>query len=191
MNRRCALVWDEKIVFSRFLEECGLACEHVTPHLLAAPFYRGCYATLIIPAGFANPSYSRLLPALRASSGRIRRYLEGGGKIIVFGPGIDRPDAYNWLPFDITYCHLRQKGGLECVSSHPSATLFSGYDPESIESDGYFPGHGGEVVATMRGCAVLVRGCVGAGEVIATTIHEYPSRAFLQEFCQGSLETFL
>ncbi len=31
MNRHCALLWDEKTVFSRFIEECGLTCEHVTP----------------------------------------------------------------------------------------------------------------------------------------------------------------
>lgn len=191
MNRHCALLWDEKTVFSRFIEECGLTCEHVTPHLLAAPFYRGCYSTLIIPAGFANPSYSRLLPALRASSGRIRRYMEAGGKIIVFGAGIDRADAYDWLPFDVTYCHQHRGGGLECISTHRCASLFAGYDPESIESDGYFSDHHGEVIAKMGGCAVLIRSDVGDGEVIATTIHEYPSRAFLQEFCKGSLETFL
>ncbi|OPX67050.1 MAG: hypothetical protein A4E37_01721 [Methanoregulaceae archaeon PtaB.Bin056] len=191
MNARCALLWDEKIVFSRLLEECGLTCEHVTPHLLAAPFYRGRYSTLIIPAGFANPAYSRLLPALRASSARIRRYVESGGKLIVFGPGIDRADAYDWLPFDVTYCHLHQKGGLECVSSHRCASLFAGYDPASIESDGYFSSHAGEVIATMGEGAVLIRGGVGGGEVVATTIHEYPSRAFLGEFCRGSVETFL
>ncbi|MCU0632271.1 MAG: hypothetical protein MUC66_04760 [Methanolinea sp.] len=191
MSGRCGLLWDEKIVFSRFLEECGLTCEQVTPHLLAAPFYRGRYAALIIPTGFANPTYSRLLPALRASSGRIQRYIEGGGRLLVFGAGIDRTDAYDWLPFDVTYRHIHQKGGLECVSPHRCASLFSEYDPSSIESDGYFSGHRGEVIARMGDGAVLIRGSMGEGEVVITTIHEYPSRVFLKEFCQGSSETLL
>lgn len=191
MTGRCALLWDEKIVFSRVIEDCGVLCEHVTPQLLAAPFYRGSYSLLIIPTGFAHPSYSRLLPALRASSGRIRRYIEGGGRILVFGAGIDSADAYDWLPFNLAYRHIQRKGGLECVSPHSCAAIFSEYDPSTIECDGYFPDYEGEVIARMSDEAVLVRNCVGEGEVVATTIHEYPSRSFLKEFCRGSLETFL
>jgi len=191
MSARCGLLWDEKIVFSRFLEECGLLCEHVTPHLLAAPFYRGRYAALIIPTGFANPSYSRLLPALRASSGRIERFIEEGGRLLVFGAGIDRADAYDWLPFEVTYRHQHQKGGLSCTSPHKCASLFSEYDPSTIESDGYFPGFCGEVIARMGEEAVLIRGVEGDGEVIVPTIDEYPSRGFLREFCDGYRETFL
>lgn len=191
MTGRCGLLWDEKVVFSRFLEGCGLTCEQVTPHLLAAPFFRGRFAALIIPAGFANPSYSRLLPALRASSGRIRKYVGSGGRILVFGAGIDRPDAYDWMPFQVTYKHEQQKGVLECSGSHWCSTLFSEYDPGSIECDGFFPVHGGEVVARIGDQAVLIHASIGDGEVIATTIHEYPSRDFLNEFCQDSRETFL
>lgn len=191
MTGRCGLLWDEKIVFSRFLEECGLSCEHVTPHLLAAPFYRGRYAALIVPTGFANPAYSRLLPALRASSGRIRRYVEGGGRVLAFGPGIDRPDAYDWLPIPVRYRHGQQKGRLACESGHWCASLFAGYDPCAVECDGYFTDHGGEVIATVGDRAVLIRAGPGEGDVIVTTIHEYPSRGFLKEFCQAARETFL
>jgi len=95
------------------------------------------------------------------------------------------------MPFEVTYRHQQQKGGLECVSPHRCAFLFSEYDPNSIECDGYFPEHEGEVIARMGERAVLIRGERGDGEVIATTIHEYPSRNFLKEFCQGSRETFL
>lgn len=191
MTARCGLLWDDTIMFSRFLETCGLACEQVTPHLLAAPFYRGRFAALIIPMGFANPSYSRLLPALRASSGRIRRFLEGGGRLLVFGPGIDRADSYDWMPFPMTYRHQRQKSALECAGSHWCSTLFSGYDQDSIECDGFFPVHGGEAIVRIEGEAVLIHAVIGKGEIIATTIHEYPSRVFLNEFCQDSRETFL
>jgi len=35
--------------------------------------------------GFANPDYSNLLPALRAAEKRIRRFVESGGRLLVFG----------------------------------------------------------------------------------------------------------
>ena len=73
--------------------------------MLAAPFFRGSFSCLIIPTGFANPAYCRLLPALRASSDRIQKFVENGGNLLVFGAAIDRPDVYDWLPFPVTYRH--------------------------------------------------------------------------------------
>ena len=72
MSCRAGFVWATPQHFNRFIEECGITCEPVTPHMLAAPFYRPTLNCLIIPTGFANPAYSNLLPALRASSPRIR-----------------------------------------------------------------------------------------------------------------------
>lgn len=191
MSAVTCLLWDEKTMFSRFVEECGVTCEQVTPQLLATPFFRGRYGVLIIPTGFANPSYSRLLPALRASSSRIRKFLENGGRILVFGPGIDRKDAYDWLPFRVTYTHRKQEGGIECSRSHRCALLFSEFNLSEIECDGFFPEHEGEVVARTRDGAVLVYKATGKGEAVITTIHEYPSRAFLTEFCSGTSEILL
>ncbi|WP_243670817.1 BPL-N domain-containing protein [Methanoculleus chikugoensis] len=91
-------------MFSRLIEDCGAACESVNPNMLASPFWRGRFAALIVPTGFANPAYSNLLPpALRAAEGRIRRFVENGGRLLVFGAGCSRTDAYDWLPFPVTY----------------------------------------------------------------------------------------
>ncbi|MDD1715658.1 MAG: hypothetical protein LUQ01_01525 [Methanolinea sp.] len=189
MSTRTGLLWDQKIMFARFLEECGVTCEHVTPHLLAAPFFRGNFVALVIPTGFANPAYSRLLPALRSSSRRIARFVEGGGKLLVFGAGIDRDDAYDWLPFRVTYRHAHRTGTITCDIPGSCADLFADYDPSLIECDGELSSDEGETVARMDGKPVLIRKSVGLGDVVVTTIHEYPSRKFVREYCSSHKET--
>lgn len=191
MTPRVGLLWDEKTVFSRVLQECGVSCEHVTPQMLATPFFRGRFCAIIVPTGFGNPAYSRLLPALRASSSRIRKFLENGGRLLVFGPGADRRDAYDWLPFRVLYTHRKQEGGIECVSSQPCASLFAGYDPSAIECDGFFPEHDCEVIARAGDGAVLIRCSAGSGEAVVTTVHEYPSQPFIRQFCSGTSEILL
>lgn len=103
MTGRVGIVWDSPMMFTRLIEDCGFIPELVTPHLLAAPFFRRSFSAVIIPGGFAHPAYSSVIPALRACEGRIRRFILGGGTVIVFGAGIDRPDAYDWLPVTIQY----------------------------------------------------------------------------------------
>ena len=83
MTARAGFVWGTKQHFNRYIEECGIACELITPQMLAAPFFRPVINCLIIPTGFANPAYSNILPAVRASSSRITGFVENGG----FYPG--------------------------------------------------------------------------------------------------------
>jgi hypothetical protein len=186
---RCGLVWDTPLVFERYIEDCGIACEHVTPQLLAAPFYRGTFGTLIIPAGFGNPAYSRLLPALRASSGRIRHFVDRGGHLLVFGAGDTRPDLYDWVPFPVTYHHNHHTCRICLDLSHSFTSIVADYDPAAIPCDGYFSPHGGDEIATSDEHAVMVGKATGSGIVLVTTIHEYPSRAFLLDFCGDARET--
>jgi len=185
MTCRAGLVWSSQQHFNRFIEECGISCELVTPHMLAAPFYRGSFSCLIIPTGFANPAYSNLLPALRASSSRIRRFVENGGALLVFGAAADRPDAYDWLPFRVQYrheCHPRQ---ISIRAGSASGTLVEDYDPSAIECDGSFPLHEGVCAGNDAGEDLLLEKQVGKGIVVVTSIHEYPSRQFLKTFCGG------
>ena len=189
MIRKAALLTDSGSHFARFIEDCEVVCEQVTPQLLAAPFYRGTFSVLIVPAGFANPQYTRLLPALRASSGRIRRFLEGGGKMLVFGPGIAKKDAYDWLPVSIAYHHAPSPRGIKISPDSGWAEIFSDYDMNCIECDGFLTSYEGEVVASSGSDVVAVARDVKAGTVIVTTIHEYPSRHFMTEFCRATSET--
>jgi hypothetical protein len=183
MKCRAGFVWASPQHFNRFIEECGITCELVTPHMLAAPFYRGSFSCLIIPTGFANPAYSNLLPALRASSSRIRRFVENGGGLLVFGAAADKPDAYDWLPFSVKYfhdCHPRQ---ITIRTRSATGTLIDDYDPSAIECDGSFPVHEGECVGKDEEADILLEKEVGKGTIVVTSIHEYPSRQFLKAFC--------
>jgi len=168
----------------------GLVRTSYTPNAGNAVF-RGSFCAIVVPTGFANPIYSRLLPALRASSSRIKKFLDNGGRLLAFGPGADRKDAYDWLPFRVFYTHKKQVGGIECVSSNACASLFAGYDLSAIECDGFFPDHDCEIIAKTEDGAVLIHCCTNSGEAVVTTIHEYPSEAFIRQFCSGASEILL
>lgn len=177
------------MLFTRYVEDCGIPCEHITPHMIAAPFYRGRFAALIIPTGFANPAYSCLLPALKASSSRIRRFVSEGGHLLVFGAASEREDAYDWLPMRVRYHHDYGNRNLEFDPSHPCSALLEGHDTSNIECDGYFTDQEASVVASSCGKPVLIIQRIGDGEIVVTTVHEYPSRTFLKNFCSAPEET--
>jgi hypothetical protein len=186
-----ALIWEERLMFQRLVEDCIGSCELVTPHLLAAPFYRGSFGTLIIPTGFANKDYSRVLPALRATKSRMERFIRSGGQIIIFGGGGATPECYDWLPFPVTYHFEYGPRSIVLRREAQSATLFEGYDLDAFECDGYFTDYEGDAVAvTDDGHPILIDEAVGSGRVILTTAHEYPSRSFIASFCSCRRENF-
>ena len=191
MSCRAGFVWATPQHFNRFIEECGISCELVTPHMLSAPFYRGEFTCLIIPTGFGNPQYSNLLPALRASSARIRQFVEKGGNLLVFGAATDKPDTYDWLPFPLTYRHDCYPRQVTCSPRSEAGSLVEDYDSSCIECDGIFVSHDGNVAGTADGLDVIVEKQVGAGNVVVTSVHELPSRSFLKKFCcTGTRTTF-
>jgi glutamine amidotransferase-like uncharacterized protein len=183
MSGRAGFVWGERQHFNRYIEECGVTCELVTPQMLATPFFRPVLSCLIIPTGFANPAYSNILPALRASSSRIRRFVESGGNLLVFGAALDRPDAYDWLPFPVRYSHEYTPRAVTCAPPSPTGRIVEDYDTSCIECDGTFSDHDAECIGTAGSAAVLLERTIGSGTIVITSIHEYPSRAFLKEFC--------
>jgi hypothetical protein len=189
IRTRTGLIWDAPVTFQRYVEDCGASCELVTPQLCAAPFFRGSFGALIVPTGFANPSYSKTLVALRASADRVRRYLERGGALVVFGAAINRPDAYDWLPFRLVYRHQYAPCRIEPVLPDLFEALFGGYDISGLECDGWFEEADAEVIATAEGRPVAVARRVGDGLVIATTVHEYPARSFLSALGADRVES--
>ena len=65
------------------------------------------------------------------------------------------------------------------VSSHEMSCIADVH--ESVECDGYYSETDGTVVIeNSEGNAVMVVKEIGDGLVIATTIHEFPSSAFLK-----------
>jgi len=189
MSCRAGFVWETGQPFIRFIEDCGVPCELVTPYMLAAPFYRGSFTCLIVPTGFGNPAYCRLLPALRASADRIAHFVENGGNLLVFGAMIDKDGVYDWLPFPVTYRHEFSPRKLTCGASGWGEALVSDYDPSCIECDGTFPSHGGNAEGTDGESAVIIEKTLGNGRVIVTSVHEYPSRTFIKKFCGSGTQT--
>jgi hypothetical protein len=189
MSCRAGFVWATPQHFNRFIEECGITCELVTPQMLAAPFFRPMLNCLIIPTGFANPAYSNLLPALRASSPRIRRFVENGGSLLVFGAATGKADAYDWLPFRIMYRHDCHPRNITCSAGAISRSIIDDYDPTAIECDGFFPEHEGEAAGTEESSPVIIEKGIGRGMVVVTSVHEYPSRRFLKDFCGRGIPT--
>ncbi len=183
MNCSAGFVWQTKQHFNRYIEDCGISCELITPHMLAAPFYRGAFNCLIIPTGFANPAYSNLLPALRAAAPRIKKFVENGGNLLVFGAAADKPDSYDWLPFSVVYSHDCHPRRIECSPGSGTITIIDDYDPQCIECDGSFPLHEGLRVGIAELCDVIIEKKIGNGTIIVTSIHEYPSRGFLKNIC--------
>jgi hypothetical protein len=189
MTCRAALAWDSDLVFTRFIEDCGVPCELVTPHMLAAPFYRGSFVTLVIPTGFGNPAFSGLLPALRASQDRIRRFVERGGNLLVFGAMSPNEKAYDWLPFPVRYHHEYFRASVT-LGNEKDGHILEDFDCSAVECDGHFSEcDGGRVVEGENGRALMVRHSLGKGTVYVTAIHEYPSRRFIRTFCTGDTET--
>jgi len=187
---RMGLLWDSPLMFSRLIEDCGACCEMVNPYMLASPFWRGRFTALIVPTGFANPAYSNLLPALRASSGRIRRFIKSGGRLLAFGAGCPREDAYDWLPFPVTYAFGYGPRAVRFTGESRYTSLFAGYDLAAVECDGTFPAHGGETLAVSASDeALLIEKTIGSGTILVSSIHEYPSREFLKGFSCGDRET--
>lgn len=190
MSGNVAVFWDSKMTFHRLVEDsCGY-CEGVTPLMLSAPFYKGRYAGIIIPTGFGNTQYSKLLPALRASSGRFTKYLQNGGRVLVYGAMDDGPNKYDWLPVKVSYHHEFAEHSLTVDESSPWKVLLDGYDKNAFTTDGWFEEFEGKPIAVAEnGFPILVECKVGEGTLLLSTAHEYPSRAFLEMFQKGGDET--
>ena len=188
-KREIALLWDKDTLFMPYLTDKGFDCDLITPNLLFAPFFSFTgYKLVIVPAGFGDELYSGILKGLRASSVLIKDFVKAGGALLVSG-AISNKGAYNWLPVKIEYVMEKRRVRIEVVKEHKAAAIV---EKEECMCDGYFEEAGteGEVILRIKEDkeektkAILVVSEYGAGEIIATTIHEYPSERFIA-YCVG------
>jgi len=184
-----ALLWDKDTLFRKYLIDRGFTCEVVMPNTLSAPFFSFTgYKLIIVQAGFGNELYSGMLKVLRANRVRIKDFVKAGGTLLVSG-ALSNKDAYNWLPVKIEYVMEKRRVRTEVVKEHKAAAIV---EKEECMCDGYFDWTGteGEVILRIKddkdekAKAILVVSEYGAGEIIATTIHEYPSERFIA-YCVG------
>lgn len=187
-----AVFWDSEMMFHKVVEEAAGPVEAVSPLMLAAPFFRGSFAGIIIPTGFGNVQYSRMLPALRACASRIEEYLEAGGKMLVFGAADAGPSRYDWLPVEVSYHFEFMEHATETDTSSPWGCLADGYNMEKLPCDGWFEKSDGKAVITSKtvNAPVLCEWHIGDGTLLLAGVHEYPSTAFLREFAKGEPVSF-
>ena len=171
-----AIIGEKTFLFEKLLEEAGRDHSFVKPEVLGSPFLPR-FRMVVIPTGFANPQYSKTLPALKAAKSKIAEFLEKGGVLTVFGPLVPEHE-YDWLPL-----HLRYVGEYESTEIVPVSDHHCSFFVGAIEADcdGYLvPGDEFETALTdSRGRSVLVVGKYGRGKIVATTIHEFPSIDYL------------
>ncbi|RQW81284.1 MAG: hypothetical protein EHM14_01555 [Methanothrix sp.] len=171
-----ALLGARTFLFEKLFEEIGASFQFLQPAILGSPFLPQ-YKMLLIPTGFANPDYSKALPALQRARSNIADFVKRGGVLTVFGPMVSEHD-YEWLPLKLKYvCEL----GTQTVtpSQHECSCIVCTLTPEC---DGYLaPGEGFEtVLKDDNGRAVLVAAKYGEGLIVATSVHEFPASEYIK-----------
>lgn len=167
-------------VFEATFKEYGFSCQQIMPLAFGSPFCQPS-KLLIIPSGFADPKYYKILPTLERNKDKIKEFIENGGIVLAFGAIVDDYE-YSWLPMTLKY-HMWFKARHVNLVKHdsPAALLV---EPGERECDGYFTEHDGETIMTLDdGKPVLVYKKYGKGHIIASALHEYPSKRFIEWAC--------
>lgn len=181
------LLWDSPLLFEKLFAEHDIKCQRITAGTIGTPFLPPCKC-LVIPTGFANPAYTKVLSGLRRSKKQIERFLDKGGIVLVFGPMVDEHD-YDWLPMNLKYVQEQMSADV-CKTGEDAQCMID--DLEQVEFDGYFTDTDGDILLTdTEGKSLMVSKRVGEGKIIATTIHEFPSGDFLKWIVQKSKSTKL
>lgn len=170
-----AVIGSESFLYQKLFSEQEVSYQFLSPEILGSPFLPR-FKVVLIPTGFANPIYSRALPALKRIGSNIADFVKNGGVLTVFGPMVPEHN-FDWLPLPLEYvCEL----GTQSVTSscHECSCLLCTSTPEC---DGFFiPGEGFEtVLKDNKGRAVLVAACLGEGLIVATSVHEFPSGEYI------------
>lgn len=191
MKCKAGIAWDSEGFINKYIAGCGTSCEPVTPQMLGAPYYRGNFNALVIPTGFGNSMYSSILPALRASCGRIEKFVKKGGRVIAFGAMTNDSDSYNWLPFKCEYVHEYFSASVSDDDAGEFHGFLEDFDASNIECDGYFKTKDVDfdvIAKTEDEKAVMIAKKYGDGYYLVTSVHELPSKSFIRKFCSGNVE---
>jgi hypothetical protein len=170
-----ALIGERTFLFEKLFQDLGTTFQFLQPGVLGSPFLPQ-YRMVMIPTGFANPEYSKTLPALQSMRSNITGFVKRGGVLTVFGPMVPEHD-YEWLPLPLKYvCELGTQN--VAPSEQECSCLLCTSTPEC---DGYLlPGEGFEtVLKDAKGRAILVMARFGEGLIVATSVHEFPAAEYI------------
>ena len=183
MEAEIALLWDRDTPYEQYLKEHGFRYKRVQPQLLAAPFFSWrAFRLVIIPAGFGNTYFSGMLAVLRANREALKSFVRAGGTLLVSG-ALAHGNAYDWLPLQLEYVRKDIQAPLERQKDDEAAQLV---EQPVCFCDGYLGtlDDGWGVILTVKADAgvhpVLVVADYGAGKIMVSSIHEYPSERFLR-----------
>jgi len=173
------LIWDCELLFEKLFVEHGLSYQRTPSSAIGTPFLPGS-KVMIVPTGFANPEYTKILRGIEANKSFFDGFVKKGGVLVVYGALVPEY-AYRWLPFTLEY--REQYGAVDIEAAggedrgHECSCIF---DDVRAECDGYFAETDGDVILTGDGMPILVAKEHGDGIIVATTIHEFPTGAFLK-----------
>ncbi|MBO7388059.1 MAG: hypothetical protein J6T90_00650, partial [Methanomicrobium sp.] len=183
MKSKAGIACDTAGFMNKYIEDCGVTCELVSPQMLATPFYKGNIVALVIPTGFGNRMYSGILPALRASADRIEKFVKKGGRVLCFGAMTADGNTYGWLPFKCSYVHDYFNAPITVDKNNEFSGITADFDESGIEFDCYFDDDTApecEVIASTKdGKKVMIAKKHGEGYYVITSIHELPSKEFI------------
>ncbi|MGP8329459.1 MAG: hypothetical protein ACT6FF_03955 [Methanosarcinaceae archaeon] len=171
------LIWDTPLLFEKLFSENGLNCQRILSNALGTPFLPSCKC-IVIPTGFANPEYTKILSGIERNSYAFDKFVKNGGIVIVFGPMVPKY-CYDWLPMKLVYIQEHGSTIVEKCDEHDAQSIIQ-YADIPVEYDGYFSETDADVLLNdIEGKTIMVARDHGDGMFIATTIHEFPSADFL------------
>ena len=150
-----ALIGERTFLYEKLFEDLGASFQFLSCRL-GQPI-SAQVQEVMIPTGFANPEYSKTLPALQRMKSNISDFVQKGGVLTVFGPMVPDHD-YDWLPLPLRYvCELSSQTVSPSVDECSCLLCTS-----TPECDGYLiSGEGFEtVLKDEKDRAILVRGKV-------------------------------
>jgi hypothetical protein len=171
-----ALIGERTFLYEKLFADLGVSFQFLSPAILGSPFLPK-YKMVMIPTGFANPDYSKTLPALQRMKSNISDFVQKGGVLTVFGPMV--PDHnYDWLPLSLRYvCELSSQNISPSIDECSCLLCTS-----TPECDGYLVA--GEdfkvVLRDVKGRGILVKANFGKGLIVATSVHEFPAAQYLK-----------
>ena len=171
------LIWDIPILFEKLFLDNDLKCQRILSHAVGTPFLPSCKC-IIIPTGFANPEYTKIFTGIERNGNAFEKFVKNGGILVVFGPMVPEYH-YDWLPVELMYVQELGSTLVQKVGEHGAQCIITDADTP-VECDGYYSKTDADVLLNNSdGKPIMVAKNVGAGIVVATTIHEFPSADFL------------
>lgn len=178
MTTDVILLWDNQLLFEKLFLEKNLKCTRIISSAIGTPYLPACNC-IIIPTGFANIEYTKILSGIEGNKAKFERYVKKGGVLCVFGPMVNRYE-FEWIPMNISYVQKHEATLIQKRGTHAAQSIIKDFS-NIVEHDGHFLNVDEKyiILKNSNNNPVMVVKEFGEGLIILTTIHEVPSIDFL------------